>query len=93
MALTPADLVAALRLGDSPQELAQATRLLSVAQVVVSQRAPNAPETLRDEAAIRIAAYLYDKPFANDSAGYSTALRNSCAGELLLPYIVPRVTI
>ena len=93
MALTPQALAAALRLGDSAHELAEATRLLAVAQVVVAQRAPDAPEILRDEAIIRIAAYFYDKPFNNDSAGHANAMRNSGAGELLLPYVRPRVTI
>ena len=43
--LTAQELAAALRLGDSPEELAQATRLLAYATEAVEKNAPEAPET------------------------------------------------
>ena len=90
MAVTAAGLVAALRLGSSTEELAEATRLLGVAQAMVTERAPDAPTAIADEATIRIAAHLFDKPYYVGGGGYATILRNSGAGDLLLPHIVLR---
>ena len=90
MAVNVSQLLVALRLGDSIEETAEATRLLAVAQAVVAERAPDAPDAIKDEAVIRIAAFLYDKPYYDNSSGYSTILRNSGAGDLLLPFTVIR---
>ena len=88
--LTAQELAAALRLGDSPEELAQATRLLAYATEAVEKHAPEAPETVQNEAAIRIAGYLYDAPMSSRGAGYAAVLRNSGAAGILLPYRVHR---
>ena len=67
MAVTLAQLAGALHIGDGttnpldPQRT-MIKRLMEVAEALVSVTAPSAPETIRDEAAIRIAAYLYDAP-------------------------------
>ena len=88
--ISAADLAAALRLGSSAEELAQATRLLAYASEAVVKNAPDAPQVVQTEAAIRIAGYLYDAPTAAKGASYAAVLRNSGAAGLLLPYRVHR---
>ena len=92
--LDVAGLVAALRLGDSDQELAEATRLLDYAAEAVSRYLRTAyaatPEAVVNEAVIRLAAYLYDRPNAGRGMAYANALRNSGTGAILLPYRVHR---
>ena len=90
MTLTVAELSAALRLGDTAEETAEATRLLAYATEAVTKHAPNAPAVVLNEAAIRLAGYLFDMPNAGRGAGYADALRNSGAAAQLLPYRVHR---
>ena len=86
MAVTIDNLITALRLGDTTEEREIAERLLAAAQEVVNKQAPNAPDVLKDEAVIRLAAYWYDMPQAARGAGFANALRNSGAQSLLAPY-------
>ena len=88
--LTAAQLAAALRLGDSAEETAEATRLLQYAAAGVTKQAPGAPDVVHNEAAIRLAAYLYDQPNAGRGSTYADALRNSGAAAILLPYRIHR---
>ncbi len=88
--LTAAELAAALRLGDSAEETAEATRLLGYATEAVTKHAPDAPDVAHNEAAIRLAGYLFDMPNAGRGAGYADALRNSGAAAILHPYRVHR---
>ena len=90
MALTVSQLATAIRAGGSAQETEIVTRLLAVAVAQVMRYADNAPEDVRDEAAIRIAAYLYDMPNAGRNAAYASALRNSGASALLAQYRIHR---
>jgi len=91
--LTVADLRAALRLNDSAEETAQATRLLAYASEAVERHAPDAPPAIQNEAVVRLAGYAYDRPEAPAGAGYANELRNSGAASLLLPYRVHRAGI
>ena len=88
--ISAADLAAALRLGDSAEELAQVTRLLAYATEAVEKHSPLAPEAVQNEAVIRVAGYLYDMPTSSRGAGYAAVLRNSAAGSILLPYRIHR---
>ena len=88
--LSVAQLAAALRLGDSTEETAEATRLLAFATEAVTRHAPDAPDTISNEAAIRIAGYALDAPNAGRGAGWADIGRNSGAWALLLPYRVHR---
>ena len=88
---TVAELVAALRLGDTAEETAEVTRLLSYASEAVAQHAPEASDTAMNEAVRRLAGYLYDQPEASRNAAYANALRNSGAQRMLLPYRVHRL--
>ena len=84
--LTAARLSVALRLGDTAEETAEAARLLDYASAAVTKHAPDAPAVFQNEAAIRLAGYLFDMPLASRSAGYADALRNSGAAAILLPH-------
>ena len=90
MALTVDILRGALRVGETPDETAEVGRLLTVAVAMVEDHASTAPEPIRDEGAIRIAAYLFDMPHAGRGASYANVVRNSGAGALLLPWRVQR---
>lgn len=84
--ITQAELRDAIRVGDTAEEIAQATRLLAVASEMVVMHAPAAPSVIQDEAVIRISGYLFDKPQAPGGIAYANAGRNSGAWSLLLPY-------
>ena len=88
--LTVAQLSAAIRVGDSAEELAECTRLLSYGTVAVEHHAPESPDAVLDMACIRLAGYLYDQPGTSSRANFANALRNSGAARMLLPYRVHR---
>ena len=84
--LTVAQLAAAMRLGSTTDETAEATRLLAYATAAVVKHAPDAPDAVQNEAVIRLAAYLFDQPTAGRYTGHANAMRNSGAAAILLPY-------
>ena len=88
--LTVDEFAAALRLGNSAEETAQATRLLAYATEAVARYAPDAPDATSTEAVVRLGAYLFDMPNAGRGVGYANALRNSGAQSILIPYRVHR---
>ena len=88
--LTVAQLAAALRLSDSAEELAEATRLLEYGTTAVNRHAPDAPATVANEAAIRLCGYLFDAPTASRRDSYANSLANSGAASILLPYRIHR---
>ena len=88
--LTIAELLAALRLTDTTEELAEATRLHALASEIVTTTAPDAPDVVQNECVIRLAAYLYDQPNAAPGDSYANAWRASGAARLALPYIIHR---
>ena len=88
--LDAAALASALRLSDSEEELSESGRLLAYATEAVTRHAPNAPDVAHNEAAIRLAGYLFDMPNAGRGAGYADALRNSGAAAILLPHRIHR---
>ena len=87
--LTIADLAAAVRLGDSAEELKEVTRLHAYVSEAVDKYAPDAPATTANEAAVRLAAQLFDQPTAS-RGGYANALRVSGAARILMPYRIHR---
>ena len=88
--LTLEQLTAALRLGTSQAETDEASRLLAYVYAAVPREAPDAPAVVSNEAAIRLAAYLYDQPTTSQGDQVANALRFSGAKALLLPYRVHR---
>ena len=88
--LTVEELTTALRLGDTVEETNEATRLLAYATEAVTKHAPYASDVAHNEAAIRVAGYLFDQPFAARGDSYANALRNSGAATMLLPYRIHR---
>ena len=97
MALTVAQLAAAMRLDDDAvssdplQTIVQ--RLLDVAEAFVAKLAPDAPDDVQDEAAVRIASYLYDQPNAGVRMNYATAWKSSGAMALCAPWRSRRTVI
>ena len=92
--LTQAELSAAIRLGDSAEEVAEATRLLAYTTAAITQHLGTSygavPEAIVNEAAIRLAGYLYDQPNAGRGLSYANAGRNSGAWAMLLPFRIHR---
>lgn len=68
-------------------------RLGAVADALVTLYAPDAPDGIRQEAAIRVAGYLYDQPNAGEAGRYSSAWRNSGAAALVSPWVSRRLGI
>ena len=85
-----AALRAALRLGDTTEETAEATRILASASALVVKHAPNAPTEIQNEAVVRAAGWLFDMPAAQRTAAGGDVLRSSGALALLLPWRVHR---
>ena len=89
--LTVAELAAAMRVGDSAEETAEVTRLLGYATVAVEHHAPDCPDVVHNEAAIRLASYLFDQPGTSSRANFANALRNSGAARMMLPWRAHKV--
>ena len=88
--ISVAELVDELRVGSSPEELAQVTRLHGYASEAVIRHASGATDAAHNEAVVRLAAYLYDQPSVTRADGFSNALRSSGAARILLPYRIHR---
>ena len=88
--ITVAELLAALRLGDTDEEVAQGTRLLAYATTAVTKHAPNCPDEIHNESVVRLCGYLFDQPFVGRGPAYANALRNSGSAAILLPYKIIR---
>ena len=77
MGLTIGQLAAAIRLtsGDPPPEpqLSILTRLLGAAEATIEAFAPLAPESVREEATVRMASFLYDQPATGRRGSYQNA--------------------
>ncbi len=84
--ITRAQLAARIRLGRTPTELDEADQILAYATEAVTHHAPDAPDVVHNEAAYRLAGYIYDRPFASADTRFSNVLRNSGAAAALLPY-------
>lgn len=108
MAVTVADLAIDLRILATPPadgestaappgleaaQVAVLARILATAQVLVTERASSAPEALRDQAVLAIAAYLYDRPSAGAGTRYANAWANSGASEILSAYVTRRARV
>ena len=61
-----------------------------MSQEFVARAAPDAPEAIADEAAIRLTATLYDAPTAASGDRYAAAWRNSGAEALVSRFVVRR---
>ena len=81
---------------------ATADRLLPVVTALVTRYAPDAPDVIANEAAIRAGGWLHEQPKAgirsdaagpftvNYAAGLAGAMRNSGAAAMLAPWRVRR---
>ena len=96
MAVDVEQLSAALRIGDGTTPTPEPTlsilsRLLGVGEAFVELRAPGAPDAIRDEATIRMAAYLWDQPAAGAEGRYADAWRFSGASALVARWVIQRL--
>ena len=91
--MTAAELFAALRLGDSAEELTEVTRILAFVSESVVQYAPGASDLAHTEACRRMAGYLYDQPEAARGDAYANAMRNSGAARMLFAFRAHRLGI
>ena len=89
--LTVAELLAALRLGNSAEEVTEVTSLLDYATLAVEHHAPTAPDIAQNEAVRRLSGYLFDQPEAGRDMAYANALRSSGAARMLLAYRAHRL--
>ena len=86
--ITPAALAAKIRVSADPTtppaepELGIVEGLRSVADELINLYAPDAPDSVKDEAAVRFVGYLYDAPHAGAGV-HVDAMRNSGAMSLL----------
>ena len=69
------------------------TRLQGVADAFIELHADSAPEAVKDEAAIRFSAYLYDAPTAAQGERFSNAWHNSGAAALVSAWVVRRAAV
>lgn len=93
--VTLAQLGAHLRVGDGTTEptgpeAVVLTRILATATALVTAYAPDAPDAIHDESAVRCAGYLMDSDPSGSSPGGPNALRSSGAAALLSRYVVRR---
>ena len=96
--LTVDALKTALRLGDTTEETAEATRLLAYCTAAVTKHAPGStaapvPDAVHNEAVRRLAGYLFDMPSAGRGAAFADALRNSGTLQVLAPYRTHRAGV
>lgn len=68
--LTDIELAASLRIGNGVDALVEPqagviTRLLEMATKTVEDYTPDAPESIQNEAVVRLCGYLYDSPHSN----------------------------
>ena len=84
--ITRAQLAQRLRQGRTQTELDETDELLAYATEAVTHHAPDATDTVHNQAVFMLAGYIYDRPFASADTRFSNALRNSGAASVLLPY-------
>ena len=95
MAVTLAQLAAALRLDDGvaePEEPVRGilTRLNAAAEALVEKQAPSAPADIKAEAVIRLSSFLFDAPPAAQGDRFAFAWRSSGAAGLVAPWTSKR---
>lgn len=87
LTLTNEEVRAAIKAGDSTQEIAVITRLLLVATELVNKFCPGAPDPIQAQCAIQFIGYVFDSPTSSPyRSDFSTAWRNCGAANLALPW-------
>ena len=85
-----AGVAAAIRVGDTTEEITEVTRLRTYAIEAVTRYLADAfdaaPDAVVNEAVIRLVGYLYDIPSVSRGQAFAHSLRNSGAASMLLPY-------
>lgn len=81
--ITAAAFRAAVRYGDSPEEIAECDRVYAFALEAVEAHAPGATDAAKSEAVVRLGGYVLDMPRAARGDGYARAGVNSGAWAIL----------
>ena len=84
--ISVADFRLELRLANSQEERTLSARALAYASEAVVKFAPLCPDSIHNEAAVRLGAYVYDMPSAGMGSRYANALRSSGAERAMLPW-------
>ena len=91
---TAPEMVARIRGGSGVATATEVAELLGYATAQIERYLGDAyattPDAVLNEAARRIVAYTFDRPQASRYTSYAAVLRNSGAGEALLPYRIHR---
>ena len=94
VSVTVTELAGAIRAGSTALETAEITRIREYAIEAIGRHLgasyDDAPETVLNEATIRLTGYIYDKPTSARGAAWANAGRNSGAWSTLLPYVIHR---
>ena len=92
--ITAPEMVARIRGGSGPATATEVAELLGYATAQIERYLGDAyattPDAVLNEAARRIVGTLFDRPAASRYTSYAAVLRNSGAGESLLPYRIHR---
>ena len=92
--ITPAETVAAARVGGTPEELAEITRVLGIATAHIARYLgdsyDDADAVTLNGAAVQLARYLYDQPTVSGGVSFANAMRFSGASNLLFGFRIHR---
>ena len=92
--ITPAEAAAAARIGSTPEELTEVTRVLGIATAHIARYLGDAYDDADDVtlngAAVQLARHLYDQPTVSAGVSYANAMRFSGASNLLFGYRIHR---
>ena len=92
--ITPAETVAAARVGGTAEELTEITRVLGIAVAHIARYLGDAYDDADDVtlngAAVQLARYLYDQPTVSGGVSFANAMRFSGASNLLFGYRIHR---
>ena len=91
--LSVADMLRELRIetteADEAEFAALVTRHLATASAMVEVHAPDAPEAVQNQAAVQVAAYLFDRRTDADYTARANVFLNSGASAVLQRWRVP----
>ena len=70
-----------------PEYSDEVQRLLDTAKAIVEKRAPDAPDTVQNEAVVLMVAYIFDSPPATRGTSYANAYEYSGAAALVSHWV------
>ena len=87
MAVTIEDLLAAIRVEDTPSNRTAVTRIQSAVTALVEKYAPDAEDAVKDLATVLAVGYIQEAPASAPARmNFANAMQNSGANALLAPW-------